>query len=178
VLSTTRLFNPLTGTELKEILEKEFHQKLEGCELLAPHLTFPRLTYKVELYLEAYPMDYPVTLRAGRTIGDPEHEGPKTEQKLVYSREIGETQETAPDKVREDNQIPTLRVEKDPNTGQLTDVKQPVKKTSISVGAGTRPRSAKKASIPEEPVIVEVDVDPEPENQLDDTGNQVKLNRF
>lgn len=157
MITLTRLFNPLTGIELQEILAAQFKAELSKTELLQAHLTFPKVNYTITLELLTYPMDKP--------------------EIIAFSREIGETQETAPDKLREDNEIPTLRTERSPETGQMIDVRQPVK-TVATVGKGTEPRTAEAIPKPSHKAkakrIVEVQAEPVGDQLLDDDGNPIE----
>lgn len=174
-ISTTRLFNPLTGEDLRKIIKNEFNEKLEGSVLLQPHLTFPLVTYKIELTIESYPMNDAEIIRVEKIIGDPSTTGEPKIEKLTYSRTLGEDQETAPDKLREDNQIPVLQPEKDPNTGRMVDTPQKRRlKSIITVGKGTLPRT----SAPKAPKVVPVETSIREDILLDDTGSPIKVNRF
>ncbi len=143
MLSQTRLFHALTGTELKEILIKEFTQRLDRCQILVEHLTFPKVTYKLELTIDSYPMSEAATVGATRTLGNPDHVGTPNREELVYERTIGDTQETAPDKIREENDLPVFRTERQQDTGTLIDAPQKGQRVSATVGEGTKPRAAK-----------------------------------
>lgn len=143
-MNQTRLFHALNGFELRQILLTEFENRLNGCQILQSHLTFPKVSYKLELTIDSYPMSEPATVGATRTLGDPQHSGPSNREELVYSRELGETQETAPDKIREENEIPVLRTERQEDTGLLIDKEAP-RRISATVGEGTKPRKTVKS---------------------------------
>lgn len=139
-MQMTKLFHPLTGPELREIIINEFTSKLDNSTLFQPHLTFPKAIFKIELTLESYPMNQPEEFRAERIL---EVEGvpvkaPVTE-KIVTSREVGDTQETAPDALRIENELPVPQTVQDPVTGFHTDGPL-VEEGKVTVGAGTRPR--------------------------------------
>ena len=172
----TRLFRPLNGVELRQILINECTQRLEKCQLLVEHLTFGKVNYKVEITIDSYPMDSPAVVGATRTLGNPDHIGPSDREELVFTGEIGETQETAPDKIRENHQLPTLRTERSPDTGLMADVEQ--RFITETVGQGTKPRKTNTKSVKSvtSPTPMEVKAQPaeiKAEPLLDDDGNPV-----
>lgn len=134
---TTKLFYPLSGPELALIIQNALKESLAGSQLLQPHLTFPKATFTISLTIDSYPMSYPDETRIERTL---EIEGAKLgeakTETITLSRSLGETQETAPDALREEANLPIPRAVRDPETGRHTDA--PVAK--ITVGAGTVPR--------------------------------------
>lgn len=160
---STRLFHPLTGSELRQTIVNEFERALENSPLLQQHLTFDTATYEVRFHLESYPMDGALDIRVGRQIGTtPDPKGEPQTDDVIISRELGKTQETAPDKIREDNDLPVPTMARDEQTGQMIDVP---KERKITVGGGTKPRGRpRKIEVSEEPI-------------LDDSGVPIKSNK-
>ena len=174
-VTATKLFQPLTGTELKAIITADIDRVLENCSIFAEHLTHPLAAYKVEIYLESYPMNSAETLRAEGAIKvEGSQEGEKKLDKIVFSRSVGDTQETAPDALRQEHDLPQTRPTKQPDTGIITDAPQP---TSVSVGKGTIPRP-KPASVTVGKAATKAKVEEVSENAVDDTGEPVKINSF
>lgn len=167
MLNQTRLFHALNGEELREVILNEFKTRLEKSQFLQSHLTYPKVTYKVEVTIDSYPMSTPAVIGATRTLGNPDHVGSPDREELVYERSLGETQETAPDKIREENDLATFRTERQQDTGQLNDVPQKGR-VSATVGEGTKPRKTVKAT-PKQTLAVEGDdkvfvYDPKPKD--------------
>jgi hypothetical protein len=139
-MQTAKLFHPLTGPELREIIISELKAKLDGSTLLQPHLTFPKAVFKLELTIESYPMNAPEEFVVERVLeveGVPVKEA--LTEKIVTSKEVGETQETAPDALRIRHDMPVPQTIQDPVTGLHTD--SPIANDNkVTVGAGTRPR--------------------------------------
>lgn len=151
-IHTTKLFYPLTGKELQATIAKHFGDVLDGCPVLAEHLTFPRATYKVTLELESYPMDQAITLQAAGDLGDQEVQTEPEVTKVVFSREIGETQETAPDAIRQEAGLPQPKMERQADTGTHIDGFQEPR--SATVGGGTKPRGRPRMAAPKmEPLL-------------------------
>src|SRR5689334_10786999 len=140
-MQTTKLFHPLTGTEFAEIIVNELKARLDNSTLLQPHLTFPKALFKLELTIESYPMNAPEEFKIERTLevtGVPHKEEPLSE-KIVTSKSVGETQATAPDALRIENDLPVPVTVQDPSTGLHTDSPS-VEDRKVTVGSGTRPR--------------------------------------
>jgi len=117
----TRIFDPINGIELRELLEKTFHRLLnQKAELFQMHLTYPvveKLAVTVEL--ELFPHEPPrIELHAETGVESENRPDEKLERqsvKLEESRAIGTEEENAPDRVRIDEGMPTLETIETPS---------------------------------------------------------------
>jgi hypothetical protein len=156
-LISTKLFHAMTGHELAKVILDDIGTLLDSSQTLQEHLTFPTCTYKIRVELESYPMNDKLVIASEKSF-----------ETLEVEKSIGETQETAPDAIREQHQLPTLRTERQPDTGGHIDVEQ---KPKIVVGKGTAVR-ARAAAVKAKPATT---IDP---NALvDDDGQVVKTNK-
>jgi len=167
--TTTKLFHALAGDELAKVIKDDVERLLNGSQILVPHLTFPKCSYSVEIRLESYPMDRAVIFETNGEFdsGDSKPEDRQVET-LTSKREIGETQETAPDAVREAHDLPTLVTERQADTGAI--IERP-KMPRVTVGKGTEPRG--KMTVKGKAKTQPTTGDAQEEVFLDDDGKPV-----
>lgn len=166
-MNSIRLFNPLTGSELKQTIIKDFMTLVDNCQELSAHLTFPRVDYSIDLSIETYPMDKPIELKTGKSIGDANPKAVPLRKKATVKKALGETQETAPDAIREQGGM-EVTVPTRSDTGQMVDAPR-APRTRVTVGKGSLPRSESvtgPATAPSEPS----------EDMLDESGMAIKVN--
>lgn len=97
-------------------------------------------------------MDRPESYTATATLGDTSIQGEPKVEKFTYGRDIGETQATAPDALRIENDMDVMRTERSEDTGRLVDKPTRIAK-KITVGKGAKPRA--NAAVPAPEPIVE-----------------------
>lgn len=133
IIPGQRLFNALNGRELAEIILAQVKAELHANYHMKQHLTYPRVKFKWNLTVEAYPLDPPefVLSTEGEVIaqvGEESDEGGKNREPYVPPKDAkpevvnlsGEQDEganvstgdgiTPPDKVRTEAKLPVSRV--------------------------------------------------------------------
>ena len=160
---TTKLFNPLSGTELKAILMADFEKMLDNSGHFQPHLTYSLAKVHLDLIISSDPPLYaPLEMGMDTVLEVQDRVGLPTDKEnvtLSLEKALG----MVPDQDREDHNLPV----KSPalsDTGHIVD--KEVKRTSATVGKGTKPRGN-----PNNPVHTTVAPD------LDDSGAPVKVNK-
>ena len=99
-----RPFNPLNGAEVAQLLSKKVSDALARDERLREHLSYPLFDAKIDIKLTLHAGEpYPVELSVSAQEGDPAAKSAEPAVVELEERfEVGGTQETAPDRVREE----------------------------------------------------------------------------
>lgn len=111
-----RLFNALTGSEVRQIILNEIARAFDQQPDFRPHITFPEIEWTWELRIKTYPREPgTLTMNGGAQYveqsalgpdGTVDHGGAE-ERTVVLSGERAVTRDTqAPDEARLDNEMP------------------------------------------------------------------------
>jgi hypothetical protein len=116
-----RLFNALTGEELKKVILAAVERKLESDHRFRANITYPILKFDLQFKLECYPLDPPLAEI---------HLGESYEAPLELEAQLGEKQTLefglradvdAPDALREGFGLPVPKPRVGPG-GQIVDI--------------------------------------------------------
>jgi hypothetical protein len=188
ITNSARLFQPLSGLELRKILIDDFTKMLDESGYFMEHLSFSLADVDIRATITSNPPLFnDIELAVKRRLETDDANSLTSEAKTVnLSKSLARVGEV-PDADREAHGLHTTEVRRDETTGVLFD--QPVEprevKNQTTVGAGTRPRgtaipaekmrraaqgSAELERVP--PSKIDGGYDP----ILDDEGNEIKIN--
>jgi hypothetical protein len=190
ITNAARLFQPLSGKELRKIMLDDFEKMLDESGYFSEHLSFSLADMEIKATITSNPplfndIDLEVKRRLETEDAGELPSTPKTVNIRGKRRSVGEV----PDADREEHGLATTEVRRDETTGVFFD--QPVESVettsrSATVGGGTRPRG----SIPEAKVrkaaqgSADLESGPQDVSELypnepllDDGGQEVKVNR-
>jgi hypothetical protein len=108
-----RVFNALNGNEIKRVLMADFERVLNQDSEFQPHLTFPRVSWRITIEMDIYPRT-PST-KVIEATGDVTEHALEAAQPAYVAEGLAGVRETltseerrvdAPDQVREEMNIP------------------------------------------------------------------------
>jgi hypothetical protein len=178
ITNATRLFNPLSGKELKKIMMDDFERMLDESQYFMEHLSFSLADVQINVSITSNPPLFNDILleRRRRLETDDANELP-TEASTVTFGGIRNNVGMVPDAEREAHELPLTEKVRDEQTGVFFD--QSVTPTEAvrhetTVGGGTRPRGTNIS--PEKVKKAAQGSANLEEPMLDDEGQEIKIN--
>jgi hypothetical protein len=169
ITNSVRLFQPLSGKELRKIMMDDFERLLDESGYFMEHLSFSLADVEISVKITSNPPLFnDIVLDSNRRLETDDVNSLTTEPKTVSfggtRARVGEV----PDAEREAHGLPTTEARRDETTGVIFDQKiEPTEVRNVAtVGGGTKPRGRQAkatAAVESEPL-------------LDDEGNPVNVN--